>query len=134
MKFQYEYDFGDRWEHEVIVENDTVNINTKYPIYCVEGERACPPEDCGGVDGYAELLRILANPDDPEYGEKSDWLRFVHSSNFDSERFDPDSCNRGLRVRKPESLNSTSAEQEALRKKKKLERKRKDAAKKRNRK
>ncbi|YAF98295.1 MAG: plasmid pRiA4b ORF-3 family protein [Nodularia sp. CChRGM 3473] len=60
------YDFGDSWEHEILVEKglpSTLDIN--YPI-CITGKRACPPEDCGGSWGYAELLEIITSPSHPE--------------------------------------------------------------------
>ena len=72
MTFHYEYDFGDGWEHEIVVENDTASKDTKHCFYCIEGERACPPEDCGGPGGYEHLLEILSDPNDPEYEERLD--------------------------------------------------------------
>jgi len=61
-KANYEYDFGDGWEHEVLLENILPAVaNTQYPK-CIAGKRACPPEDCGGVGGYEDLLEIIANP------------------------------------------------------------------------
>ncbi|NOY58369.1 MAG: plasmid pRiA4b ORF-3 family protein [Calditrichaeota bacterium] len=92
-KLIYEYDFGDSWEHEVRVEKVlSPDPNTKYPV-CLEGERACPPEDCGGVWGYADMLKILANPKDPEYEE---WLEWV-GDDFDPEEFDVDEVNEILK-------------------------------------
>jgi hypothetical protein len=68
----YEYDFGDGWEH-------TVALVAVRPGRCrapkvLAGERACPPEDCGGPGGYYDLLAIIANPDDPEHAERMEWL------------------------------------------------------------
>jgi len=130
MTFHYEYDFGDGWEHEIVVENDTASKDTKHPFYCIEGERACPPDDCGGPRGYKNLLDILSDPDNPEYEERLDWI----GGRFDSECFDPDDCNRSLQVRRPASMIGSNVDRKVLDKKKKQERKRKDAAKKRNRK
>ena len=130
MTFHYKYDFGDGWEHEITVENVTASKDTKYSFYCIEGERACPPEDCGGPGGYKHLLEVLSDPNDPEYKERLGWL----GGSFDSEKFNPDACNRVLKVRVPAQLADSKIDQAALRKKKKQERKRKDAAKKRNRK
>ena len=132
----YEYDFGDGWKHEIIVENDTSNEYQKYCFYCVEGERACPPEDCGGPGGYEHLLEILADPEHPEHDEKIEWLKFCgyRYGKFDSEKFDPDTCNRALKVRRPSSSSDDRAKQATVYKQKKQERKRKEAAKKRNRK
>ncbi|MGQ9722201.1 MAG: plasmid pRiA4b ORF-3 family protein [Candidatus Jordarchaeum sp.] len=80
----YTYDFGDNWEHivklEKILPADEV---TGYPI-CIAGKRACPPEDCGGVWGYEELLEIIENPNHEEYEETLEWL----GGGFDPEHFD----------------------------------------------
>lgn len=72
--FLYEYDFGDTWIHRLVVEDifepDSVH---RYPV-CLAGERACPPEDCGGPFGYARLLGIISNPEHEEYQDMVDWL------------------------------------------------------------
>ena len=92
FKFFYTYDFGDDWEHEIIVEKElSAAPNAKYPL-CVKGKRACPPEDCGGSWGYTELLEILADPEHPEYEEKMEWF----DSDFDPEFFDVDEVNECL--------------------------------------
>jgi hypothetical protein len=84
-KASYEYDFGDGWEHEVVLEKILPAVmGTKYP-QCIAGKRACPPEDCGGVWGYEALLQIIANPKHPEYQERMEWLR----EGFNPEKFDP---------------------------------------------
>ena len=70
----YEYDFGDSWQHEVLLEKVLRReAHVRYPR-CIAGKRACPPEDCGGPGGYAELLAILRNPKDPEYQERMEWM------------------------------------------------------------
>jgi hypothetical protein len=70
----YEYDFGDCWRHEVLLEKVfRREPDVKYPR-CVGGKRACPPEDCGGPGGYADLRRILLNPKDEEYQETMEWM------------------------------------------------------------
>lgn len=67
--FRYVYDFGDNWEHEIVLEDRPVrDPNTQYPI-CLEGQRAKPPEDCGGVWGYQHLLEVLVDPKHKEYKE-----------------------------------------------------------------
>ena len=64
-RFGYDYDFGDNWEHSVVVEKTLAPVpGQAYPA-CVDGKRNCPPEDCGGVWGYAELLEILGDPRSP---------------------------------------------------------------------
>jgi hypothetical protein len=73
-KFRYTYDFGDSWEHEIQVEAvGPPEPGTRYPVV-LAGERACPPEDCGGVWGYASLLEILADPNHPEYDDMMEWV------------------------------------------------------------
>ncbi len=65
-RFSYEYDFGDAWEHEVVVEEATrIPRGLKFAV-CLDGQNACPPEDCGGVSGYAEPFEVLADPDQEE--------------------------------------------------------------------
>ena len=81
--FLYTYDFGDSWEHELVVEKLLpIEPGKAYPR-CLEGARACPPEDTGGSWGYAELLEILADPKHPEYEERLEWL----GEKFDPEKF-----------------------------------------------
>lgn len=74
----YRYDFGDNWEHVVKLEKILLRVKDKaYPI-CLAGKRACPPEDCGGIGGYEELLEILADPDHDDYESTLDWLGEPH--------------------------------------------------------
>ena len=83
-KASYDYDFGDRWRHEIVLEAILPKvIDIKYP-QCIAGERACPPEDCGGVWGYKNLLKIMKNPNHKEFKETIEWLGRV----FDPEDFD----------------------------------------------
>jgi len=77
----YRYDFGDGWEHEVLLEGILLKEKgAKYPK-CIAGERACPPEDCGGVPGYFNLLDILADPQHEEHEEMLAWLK-GHAKNY----------------------------------------------------
>lgn len=81
---KYDYDFGDDWQHEIVLEKIIPKEpNVKYP-QCLAGARACPPEDCGGIWGYSELLEILADPTHPEHQERLEWL----GGAFNSEDFD----------------------------------------------
>jgi hypothetical protein len=81
----YIYDFGDNWEHTVKLEKILPrDEQVEYPI-CLEGERACPPEDCGGIPGYEDLLMTISDPDDEEYEDTIEWL----GDDFDPEFFDP---------------------------------------------
>jgi len=92
QKIKYEYDFGDGWEHDVILEKILVrDEKIKYPI-CIAGKMSCPPEDCGGSWGYADMLEILKNPAHPEYKEFVDWL----DEDFDPEYFDKEEVNESL--------------------------------------
>ncbi len=73
--FGYEYDFGDSWEHEVTVEKILPPAAKPATIaLCLDGARACPPEDCGGVRGYPNLLRILKDRKHPEHKSMKEWL------------------------------------------------------------
>jgi hypothetical protein len=92
-KFVYEYDFGDGWQHDILVEKVLqAEPGARYPI-CLAGKRACPPEDCGGVWGYDDLLEVIRNPDNPEHDEMLEWL----GGDFDPEAFDVDAVNQELR-------------------------------------
>jgi hypothetical protein len=86
----YEYDFGDGWEHDIVLEGVLLGEpKLKYPR-CIAGEHACPPEDCGGAPGYQHLLKVLRQPDHPEHADSVGWLK-GHAKNyypFDPERFD----------------------------------------------
>jgi len=128
--FDYRYDFGDGWCHEITVEDDNHNRDSDFPYYCIEGERACPPENCGGPSGYEHLLEVLANHNDPEYDATLDWL----GGRFNSEYFNPKDCNREMGVRRPAIyIPRPQVDRDMERKKKKLERQRKKDARKRNR-
>lgn len=92
QKFVYEYDFGDSWEHEVVLEKILEpEAGATYPR-CLAGKRACPPEDCGGVWGYQELLEVLKDPENPGHDEMLDWL----GGEFDPEEFDLEGVNEVL--------------------------------------
>ena len=91
-KFVYEYDFGDSWEHEVLLEKILPpESGVRYPV-CLTGKRACPPEDCGGVWGYAGFLEAIQNPNHPEHDDMLEWI----GGSFDPEAFDLDAVNRVL--------------------------------------
>ncbi len=89
---RYEYDFGDSWLHEVVLEKvlpfDTV---TNLPL-CLDGERSCPPEDCGGVFGYQNLLEIITDPSHEEFESMNEWL----GEEFVAEAFDVSETNELL--------------------------------------
>ena len=80
----YSYDFGDDWTHDVtLVAIKPAAAGATYPV-CLDGRRACPPEDCGGTWGYADLLAALADPNHEEHESKRSWL----GGDFDPESFD----------------------------------------------
>jgi hypothetical protein len=91
--FEYTYDFGDNWEHDVLVVKIDSALERLPRARCFHGERACPPEDCGSVPGYEEILEVLANPKHPQHAQWDDWL----PPEFDPARFDVDATNRLLR-------------------------------------
>lgn len=70
----YEYDFGDGWEHKVVLEKILpYEKNTKLPI-CIKGERACPPENCGGTGGYQDLIEAIQDQSNLEHEEMLEWV------------------------------------------------------------
>lgn len=85
----YDYDFGDGWHHKIIMEGLFLQEpDKKYPN-CLDGKRACPPEDCGGVPGYYNLLDILQDKNNEEYEDMNHWLKH-HAKNYypyDAEQF-----------------------------------------------
>jgi len=91
-RFLYTYDFGDDWEHDVLIEKRAPRPDPAAPEVCVAGARKCPPEDCGGVFGYYDLLDALADPGHPGHAERLEWLEGA----FDPEAFDLDAVNRRL--------------------------------------
>ncbi len=91
-KFHYIYDFGDSWEHSILVEKVLPREPAvSYPL-CVKGKRACPPEDCGGPWGYAEFLEAIQDPEHPEHESFVEWIE----GEFNSEACDLDEINQRL--------------------------------------
>ncbi|ACR78816.1 plasmid pRiA4b ORF-3 family protein [Kosmotoga olearia] len=83
-KANYTYDFGDNWEHKIELEKILPREKgVTYPV-CIKGKRACPPEDCGGVWGYEELLEAIKDPAHERHEELLEWL----GEDFDPEHFD----------------------------------------------
>ncbi|MEW6050108.1 MAG: plasmid pRiA4b ORF-3 family protein [Candidatus Zixiibacteriota bacterium] len=84
LTFQYDYDFGDGWEHQIEVEAiEPARPKIKYPR-CLEGSRCCPPEDCGGPGGYEDFLKALADPGHEQHEELKEWI----GGFWNPERFD----------------------------------------------
>lgn len=91
-RFIYEYDMGDGWRHEVVAERAYADKTFTGAPICLAGERACPPEDCGGIGGYAELLETLGDRRHPEHRRMKEWM----GDPFDPEAFDLAETNRRL--------------------------------------
>ena len=92
-RFSYEYDFGDGWEHTLLVEKILpAEKGVHYPV-CVTGKRACPPEDVGGIWGYEDFLIAIADPGHEEHDEYLQWI----GSDFAPEAFDVEAVNEALR-------------------------------------
>ena len=100
-RFSYEYDFGDGWEHEVLLEKQGP-VPPGFSPVCIEGANACPPEDCGGPWGYAENLAILAHPKHPEHKHITEWM----GKTFDPKAFSVESVNRMLAPPKKQTRKS----------------------------
>lgn len=88
----YEYDFGDGWEHKIVLEKILpYDGSVKVPT-CIKGKRACPPEDCGGIWGYQNFLEAIQDPSHPEHQEMLEWI----GGEFDPEFFDIEEANSTL--------------------------------------
>lgn len=79
----YLYDFGDDWSHDVVLE-EIIACDSERLVACTGGERACPPEDCGGPRGYQTMLEALADPGHDQHEDMKQWI----GGSFDPERFD----------------------------------------------
>jgi hypothetical protein len=92
-KLRYDYDFGDDWQHSVVLEKILpVDPAVRYPV-CVKGKRACPPEDVGGMWGYAEYIDAVNNPSHEQHAEMVEWRG---ESSVDPEAFDLAEVNAAL--------------------------------------
>ncbi len=90
--FNYTYDFGDSWEHTIVVKAIRPSDEPLKAAICTGGARACPPEDCGSYPGYEELLKVLRNPKHPEHESMRDW-----AGDYDPARFILAEVNRQLK-------------------------------------
>ncbi len=91
QKAHYTYDFGDYWEHEIkIVDVLKKEKGIRYPK-CLDGRRNGPPEDCGGIPGYEDVIDALTNKDKSEYEDLLEWL-----GDYDPEKFDIDKINKAI--------------------------------------
>jgi hypothetical protein len=90
-KAEYTYDFGDSWEHSILVEKVLpAEPGLTYPV-CTGGERNGPPEDCGGLGGFYDLLEALSDPEHPEHEELQEW-----AGDYDPAVFSVEAVNRKL--------------------------------------
>lgn len=94
-KFSNAYDFGDGWDHEILVEKSLPNDTGLEHAICQKGRRACPPEDVGGVWGYVSFLEAISDPDHPEHERMLEWV----GGGFDPEAFDPERTTKALKNR-----------------------------------
>src|SRR5712691_6704918 len=88
----YTYDFGDSWEHSIVLEKRLPNDpNMTYP-FCTDCQFACPPEDCGRIPGFYDLVEALSDPNHERHDEMLDWI----GDDFDPQAFSVDNINRML--------------------------------------
>lgn len=80
---KYEYDFGDSWVHDIVVEELLPPIEAERDAHFIKGKNAAPPDDCGGVVGYQRLREILADPSHPEYEDMAEWMGLEPGERFD---------------------------------------------------
>ncbi len=96
FRFLYEYDFGDSWGHEILFEGK-VEAKAGLPM-CLEGERACPPDDCGGVWGYPDFLEAIRNPKHQRHKEMLEWI----GGKFDPDEFDAAAATKSMKKGLPD--------------------------------
>ena len=93
VRFIYEYDFGDSWQHEILLEKILEpEPSVTYPR-CIEGARACPPEDVGGIWGYGDFLVAISDPNHESHAQMVEWF----GRRFNPEKFSVDNVNKELR-------------------------------------
>ncbi len=92
-KFIYEYDFGDGWQHDVVAEKILPPDPSFKHAVCLAGANACPPEDCGGIGGYYNLLEVMADPKHPGHAEMKEWI----GGGLDAAEFDLNGVNAVLK-------------------------------------
>ena len=92
QRFSYWYDFGDDWMHTIKVEAISEPESGKHYPVCLDGAQACPPEDCGGLYGYYNMLEILNDPENEEYEIYKEWL----PEDFDPDAFSVEAVNEML--------------------------------------
>ena len=98
-KLIYTYDFGDNWEHAIVLEKLLPLLPDMTSPICIDGSLACPPDDCGGIPGFYELLDALADPNHERHQEMRDWI----GGDFDPQAFSVEDVNRKLAPRRRRS-------------------------------
>lgn len=93
VKFVYEYDFGDSWDHDIVVEKVLEPEAKTHYLRCITGRRSCPPEDVGGIWGYSHFLDAIQHEDHPEHDDYREWI----GGDFDPEVFDLEAVNQELK-------------------------------------
>jgi pRiA4b ORF-3-like protein len=96
-RLRYTYDFGDDWEHDIVLEETRTAVPGETYPSCSAGKGACPPEDCGGTWGYAELKEILADSSHEGHQDMLDWLGLDAGQDFDPQEFSVAEVNARLR-------------------------------------
>lgn len=91
---EYEYDYGDSWMHNLVLEDILPKESTFHHPRCLDGERHCPAEDCGGIGGYEELLKTLKKPKSAACKEWREWL----GDDFNPDHFDLAEVNDALQL------------------------------------
>lgn len=91
LEITYQYDFGDNWNHQLILRPAQPEEGVKYPR-CMAGSRACPPEDVGGTSGYADFLEAWHDPDHEDHKINRRWA----GRKFDPEHFDLEATNKAI--------------------------------------
>lgn len=94
QKIKYLYDFGDYWEHTIVIEKIYDQDSEIIPPFCIEGARNCPPEDCGSTPGYEEIVQAMKNPRTKKAKEFTQWLGY----SYDPEEFDLEEINFALKM------------------------------------
>ena len=100
-RLRYTYDFGDDWEHDIVVEKTRPAAPGEAHLSCVAGKGACPPEDCGGAWGYADLKEVLADPAHEGHLDRLEWLGLDTGEDFDPSEFSAADVNTRLSVLAP---------------------------------
>ena len=101
-KLIYTYDFGDNWEHAIVLEKLLPLLPDMTSPICIDGSLACPPDDCGGIPGFYELLDALADPNHEQHQEMRDWV----GGDFDPQAFSVEEVNRKLAPRRRRSTTA----------------------------